>query len=194
MMTNDLGDLAVLAQVTELFEQLCATIHDDQWGLPTPCTEWNLDQLVDHVTGGNRFTVSILDGQSADKALESSIESFDLSHRVAESAISSSRALIEAFCSPGALERPCHHVVGEVSGRVVLRMRLHDVIIHTWDIAQTLKPPATLPNDLVSWALADLSSPDSVAAKHFDLDLSGLRNAREQEQSPQVMLLSAFGR
>jgi uncharacterized protein (TIGR03086 family) len=194
MMTNDLGDLAVLAQVTELFEQLCATIHDDQWGLPTPCTEWNLDQLVDHVTGGNRFTVSILDGQSADKALQDSVESFDLSHRVAEAAISSSRALIEAFSSPGALERPCHHVVGEVPGRVVLRLRLHDIIIHTWDIAQTLKPPATLPNELVSWALADLSGPDSLAAKHFDLDTSGLRITREQEQSPQVMLLSGFGR
>jgi uncharacterized protein (TIGR03086 family) len=194
MMTNDLGDLAVLAQVTELFEQLCVTIHDDQWGLSTPCTEWNLDQLVDHVTGGNRFTVSILDGQSADKALQDSVESFDLSHRVAEAAISSSRALIEAFSSPGVLDRPCHHVIGDVLGRVVLQLRLHDIIIHTWDIAQTLKPPATLPNELVSWALADLSGPDSLAAKHFDLDTSGLRIAREHEQSPQVLLLSAFGR
>ncbi len=193
-MTNDLGDLAVLAQVTELFEQLCATVHDDQWGLPSPRTDWNLDQLVDHVTGGNRFTVSILDGQSADEALQNTIESFDRSHRVAEAAISSSRTLIEAFSSPDILDRPCHHVIGEVPGRVVLGLRLHDIIIHTWDIAQTLTPPAALPNELVSWALADLSDPDSLAARHFDLDTSGMRVAQEQEQSPQAVLLSAFGR
>ena len=193
-MTNDLGDLTVLAQVTELFEQLCATVHDDQWSLPSPCTEWNLDQIVDHVTGGNRFTVSILDGESADEALQNTIGSFDPSHRVAEAAISSSRALIEAFSSLGALDRTCHHVIGEVPGRIVLRLRLHDIIIHTWDIAQTLKPPANLPNELVSWALADLSDPDSLAVQHFALDTSGPRDAREQEQSPQAVLLSAFGR
>jgi len=193
-MTNDRGDLAVLAQVTELFEQLCTTIHDDQWDLPTPRSEWNLDQLVDHVTGGNRFTVSILDRQSADNALQTTMESFDSSHRVAEAAISSSRALTKAFSSPDALNRPCHHVIGEVPGRVVLRLRLHDIIIHTWDIAQTLTPPAVLPNELVSWALADLSDSDSLAAQHFDLDTSGLRIAQEEEQLPQVMLLSAFGR
>ena len=193
-MTNDLGDLAVLAQVTELFEQLCTTVHDDQWGLPSPCSDWNLDQLVDHVTGGNRFTVSILDGQSADRALQNTVDSFDLSHRVAEAAISSSRALIESFSSPGALDRPCHHVIGEVPGRVVLRLRLHDIIIHTWDVAQTLTPPAALPTELVSWALADLSDPGSLAAQHFDLDTSGLQIAQGQEQSPHAMLLGAFGR
>lgn len=194
MMTNDAGDLAVLAQVTERFEQLCATFNLDQGELPSPRSGWSLNQLVDHVTGGNRFTVSILEGQSTDEALQNAIASFDLPHRVAEAAISSSRALVEAFSWPGVLDRPCHHVMGEVPGRGVLRLRLHDIIIHTWDIAQTLKPPATLPNELVSWALADLSEPDSLAAKHFDLDTSGLRVAREHGQSPHVMLLSAFGR
>jgi len=191
-MTSDSDDIAALAEANELFEHLCATVRDDEWDLPTPRTEWNLDQLVDHVTGGNRFTVGILEGQSADEAMAHTIDSFDPSHRVADAAISSSRALAEAFSSPGILDRHCHHVIGEIPGRVVLRLRLHDIIIHTWDIAQTLAPPATLPDRLVSWALTDLADPDSLAVQHFDLDTSGLGIARNQ--SPQDLLLGAFGR
>lgn len=37
-----------------------------QWGRPTPSPEQTLEQAADHATGGNRFTVRILDGDSAE--------------------------------------------------------------------------------------------------------------------------------
>ncbi len=57
-------DLDILVRASDVFERLCASL-DDRWDLPTPCSEWNLGQLVDHVTGGNWFTIEILNGEPA---------------------------------------------------------------------------------------------------------------------------------
>lgn len=185
------SDLAILAQVSAEFERRCEAIGNDQWDLPTPCSEWNLDQLVDHVTGGNRFTVRILNGESADAALAATRRSFDGSHDPRSAALSSTTAQSKAFAVPGVLDRRCQHLVAEMSGRAVLRLRLHELIIHTWDIAQTLNPPATIPSDLATWALTEIADPDSTTANDFALDTAALQRG---DLAPQSALLSAFGR
>jgi len=119
-------------------------------------------------------------------------ESFDSSHQLGAAAVQSIRAQAIAFSQPGALESSYHHVVGWVSGQMVLRLRLHDLIIHVWDIGETIDPPATIPNDLVTWAVADLVDPASPAARHFEIDTADLSTAIDQ--TPQEMLLSAFDR
>ena len=135
MLMNDANDLAILTRVGELFEQLCATIQGDQWDLQTPCSEWKLDQLVDHVTGGNRFTAHILNGESANQAMASTVDSFGSSHQPGKAAILSSQSMRNAFDKQGVLDHLCHHIGGDMPGRVVLRLRLQDIIIHSWDVA-----------------------------------------------------------
>ncbi len=191
MTTRDTNDLFILARVSGEFVGLCASIGDSQWSFPTPAAEWNLDQLVDHVTGGNRFTVGILSGDSAEEAMAATVKSFDGTHESRAAALSSIKAQYQAFAKPGVQDRRCRHVAGELAGREVLRLRLHDLIIHTWDIAQALNPPATIPDELVAWALAELADPDSMSSQHFSLDTAGLERAG---QAPQMALLSAFGR
>ena len=45
-----------------------------------PSEEWDLEDLVDHVTGGNRLTVLVLGGASAEDAMAETRKSFDESH------------------------------------------------------------------------------------------------------------------
>lgn len=189
MHARDLQDLAVLSAISTDFEGLCASIHDEQWFSQTPCTEWNLGQLVDHVTGGNRFTVRILEGAPAEAAMAETVESFDERHEPRAAALESIKAQLVAFDEPDLLDRLCHHVAGEMTGREVLRIRLHEMIIHTWDIGEALAPPATIRDEYVDWSFAEITNPGSNTAELFTLDTAALDGERTERT-----LLAAFGR
>ncbi|MGH8964543.1 MAG: TIGR03086 family metal-binding protein [Actinomycetes bacterium] len=41
-----------------------AAVSEDQWQNPTPCTDWNVRELVNHVVGEERWTVPLLQGRT----------------------------------------------------------------------------------------------------------------------------------
>ena len=189
MNTEDAGDLALLARVSSDFELLCASIRDPQWSLPTPCAEWNLEQLVDHVIGGNRFTIRILAGESAEAAMAETVRSFDKRHETRAAALESINEQLLAFDEAGVLDGTFHHVAGELTGREVLRIRLHELIIHSWDIAQAMDPPASIRDEFVEWAFGEIGEPGSNTAELFALDTGAVEGERSERA-----LLAAFGR
>jgi len=189
MSSEDAGDLAVLSRVSSDFEILCRSIGEEQWSLPTPCTEWNLEDLVDHVTGGNRFTILVLNGATAEDAMAETAKSFDESHEPRAAALESINAQLLAFDNPDVLDRLCNHVAGELIGREVLRIRLHELIVHTWDIAEAVNPPASIRAVYVAWSLAEITNPTSNTSELFALDTSALKGERSE-----TALLAAFGR
>ena len=44
-----------------------AQIMDDQWELPTPCTEWDVRALLNHIVYGNRWVVPIMAGKTIEE-------------------------------------------------------------------------------------------------------------------------------
>ena len=38
-------------------------VTEDQWEDPTPCADWSVRDLVNHVAGEDRWTVPLLEGQ-----------------------------------------------------------------------------------------------------------------------------------
>ncbi len=189
MNTEDAGDLALLARVSSDFELLCTSIRDPQWSLPTPCAEWNLEQLVDHVIGGNRFTIRILAGELADAAMPQPVTSFDERHETPAAALESINEQLLAFDEAGVLDGIFHHVAGELTGREVLRIRLHELIIHSWDIAQALDPRAFIRDEFVAWSFGEICKPESNTAELFALDTGALEGERSERA-----LLAAFRR
>ncbi len=97
------------------------------------------------------------------------IELFGNKPTTSDRAVGSVDEVLTAFQQPGVLDRTCHHVAGDLTGRQALRLRLHDLIVHTWDVSQTISPPAALPDDVLSWAVAELADGQSLAATHFGL-------------------------
>jgi len=189
MSPNDAGELAILVSVGSDFENLCRSIGEEQWSLPTPCTEWDLEDLVDHVTGGNWFTVLVLGGATAEDAMAETRKSFDESHEPRTAALGSIKAQLLAFGEPDVLDRMCNHVAGGLAGREVLRIRLHELIIHTWDIAEAVNPPASIREEFVGWSFAEITSRTSNTSELFSLDTSALKAERSE-----TALLAAFGR
>lgn len=167
------------------------SIGAHQFVLSTPCSGWDLSALVDHVTGGNWFTCHILGGRTADAAMTKTMEQFAAGSASCEQAVASVDEQLAAFQQPGVLDRTWHHVAGDLTGRQILRLRLHDLIVHTWDIEQTLDPPASLPEDLIRWGLAEVSNQDSLTPEHFELTSIPLVGAAEDAAA---VYLRSFGR
>ncbi len=184
------SDLDALATVTAYLSDRLGTIADEQWVLPTPCADWDLRDLVDHVAGGNWFTLAVLAGATADDALAEAMQQFAGGSPTAQQATESASEQLGAFRTPNVLVRTWQHVAGDLTGSEILRLRLHDLIVHAWDIDQSLEPPAELPEELALWGLAELGSANSLAAKHFGID-----GARHGEiDRPTAAYLDAFGR
>src|SRR5437764_1113118 len=97
-------------------ERLIAAVRDDQWTEPTPCTDWNVRDLVEHVVGGNYRFARALRGEPPALPEDALRSGRDLLKAYRDSAA----ARLDAFRQPGVLERVFTIPVGTAPG-VVLR-------------------------------------------------------------------------
>ncbi|MBO0879969.1 MAG: maleylpyruvate isomerase N-terminal domain-containing protein [Mycobacterium sp.] len=56
------GIVARFVSSSGAFGQKLAAVGPGQWNWATPCTEWNVRQLVNHMTQGNLNYIRLLDG------------------------------------------------------------------------------------------------------------------------------------
>jgi uncharacterized protein (TIGR03086 family) len=119
-----------------------------QWMAPTPCAEWNVRDLVNHLVGMNLVLVALFEGgpmpeRGADR----------LGADPAGAYRRSAAALQAAAARPGVLERSQATPVGVATGAERLQWRIADLLVHGWDLAQATGVVAELPDDLVEQAL-----------------------------------------
>jgi Mycothiol maleylpyruvate isomerase N-terminal domain len=117
-----------LARACAAVRDLIINIRPEQWAAPTPCSEWDVRQLVAHLTGMNRVFVALLNDEPIPRPQA-------------------------AFDRPGALERAYVGPLGTATGAERLQIRLYDLLAHGWDLAQATGQPAALPEDLAEQAL-----------------------------------------
>ena len=51
----------------EYFADGVNEVKDDQWGDPTPCSDWTVRDLANHVTSENLWTVPLLEGATIEE-------------------------------------------------------------------------------------------------------------------------------
>lgn len=132
------------------FERVLRTVRPGQWHDPTPCREWDVRQLVNHVTRGNLNYAALAGGGSAAGFLR--LRDADaLEPDPLPAYRNSVQTCLGAFARPGALERILDYPLGKVTGRQALAVRTTDTAIHTWDLARAIETDDRLPGDLVDW-------------------------------------------
>ncbi|WP_052372534.1 TIGR03086 family metal-binding protein [Amycolatopsis taiwanensis] len=132
------------------FERTLRLVCPDRWALPTPCTEWNVRQLVNHMTRGNINYVALLAGGTSAEFLR--MRDLDaLGSDPIAAYVASARECADAFGQPGALQQILDYPLGRVSGQQALAVRTTDATIHTWDLARALGVDDRLDPDLVAW-------------------------------------------
>jgi len=132
------------------FRRRLETVRADQWTWPTPCTEWNVRLLVNHMARGNLNFVGLLNGATgADFLRLRGADALD-----ADPLASYARSVqecAEAFARSGALQQVVDYPLGRVPGAQALAIRTTDTTIHTWDLAQAIGAEDTLDPGLVAW-------------------------------------------
>ncbi|MET9020667.1 TIGR03086 family metal-binding protein [Actinopolymorpha sp. NPDC004070] len=139
------------------FARRLRLVRPEQWSDPTPCTEWNVRLLVNHMAGGNLNYVGLVEGATSADFLrrrdqdvlgEDPVGAYDRSVR----------ACAEAFSRPGALQRTLDYPLGEVTARQALAVRVTDSAVHTWDLARALDVDDRLDPGLVAWIEGNLDA------------------------------------
>jgi uncharacterized protein (TIGR03086 family) len=140
-----IDDLARASAVTgDLVDRIAA----DQWSAPTPCTEWNVRDLVDHLVGINLVFLALFE--------ETTMPDREADHLGTDPAGAyrrSAAALHAAATRPGVLERSTETPMGVATGAEWLQWRIGDLLTHGWDLVQATGLSVELPDDLVEQAL-----------------------------------------
>ncbi|HVV18455.1 MAG TPA: TIGR03086 family metal-binding protein [Pseudonocardiaceae bacterium] len=107
-----------------------AGITDEQYGLPSPCTEWTVRNVLNHIVTGNLLAEAIVGGQSHPD------RSVDRLGRDPKRAFADSLAATrEALSQPGLMERTVTTPMGEAPGSTLVDMRVAELVVHGWDLA-----------------------------------------------------------
>jgi uncharacterized protein (TIGR03086 family) len=92
------------------FTRRLDAVRPEQWTAPTPCTEWDVRHLVNHMTRGNLNYIALLDGGSAADFIRLRDEDA-LGGDPVGAYTRSVRECAAAFGRPGALRRTLDYVL-----------------------------------------------------------------------------------
>lgn len=167
-----------------------AGIDPGQWTAPTPCADWNVRELLNHIVAGNWWAAELASGATIDE-VGSRLDGDQLGDDPLGAYDRSAEAAAAVFEAPGALDAPCAVSYGPVPGSVYAGHRFIDVLIHGWDLAVATGQDRTLDPALVDacWDEVEPQAQLLRGSGMFGGDISFSPNA-----DPQTRLLAALGR
>jgi uncharacterized protein (TIGR03086 family) len=158
-------------------------VRPEQLGSPTPCTEWTVQQLLDHLVGGTEYLLSAAtDGERAER-----------SHVTPDDYRRGVTAVLDALHMPGVMERTCLSPLNfEWPVSQAVAGTFMDVLIHTWDLARATGQAEALDPALVDTCLT-MFVPDMPELGRA-AGIIGPAIKVDADASPQDRLLAALGR
>ncbi|MGA5816816.1 TIGR03086 family metal-binding protein [Kitasatospora sp. NPDC094028] len=177
------------SQALAAFDERVRLITPGQWDSPTPCADWSVRDLVNHLTGEQLWVPELLMGATISE-VGGRFDGDLLGSDPVAAWTAAARAAEHAFAVPGATELIVHLSDGDASGRYYLDQLTTDLVIHSWDLATGLGHGTRLPEGLVDFALEQIGD-------YGDLSASGLFDPPvpvPADAGPQTRLLALTGR
>jgi len=124
-------------------------IRPEQASAPTPCAQWNLRQLVNHIViDVQQFTRMAAGARYEPKQEDVLGDDWLAAYRQA------SRELLATWQRPGALEQVAHSPLGDLPADWQLGQQMTDMAVHAWDLARAGGLPPRMDNEVVEASLA----------------------------------------
>jgi uncharacterized protein (TIGR03086 family) len=136
---------AALEQTFTHTSGVVAGVRAEQLDEPTPCDEWTVRQLLEHMIG----VVAGLGAAAGGNPPQEFVLGADPAAQFDEAAA----AALAAWQVPGVLDRILEIPAGAMPGHVVAGINLLDTATHTWDLAIATGQPADLPEPVATAAL-----------------------------------------
>jgi uncharacterized protein (TIGR03086 family) len=165
-----------------------AAVRSDQWDDPTPCTQWSVRDLVNHVVAEDLWTAPLLGGKTIAEVgsqFDGDVLGKDPLGR-ARMAAEEAKAIVEATVAGGGR---VHLSYGQEDMGEYVRQLCADHLIHGWDLAAATGGDTMMDPELV----ADVGA--WFAQREPMYRGAGLVSSRPSSPAdPQSDLLAGFGR
>jgi uncharacterized protein (TIGR03086 family) len=183
--------------VAELFSRSCrefdrrvAELGGDQLTLGTPCTEWDVRTLVNHVVLEDLWVPPLLEGATIEEVGDrfDGDQLGDDPQRAWRAAQDAAVRAVEALPS---VERTVHLSFGDFPASFYLGQLIFDHTVHAWDLATAIGADTRLAHELVDFSIQEF------AAQEDSYRASGAIAERPEIPAgadPQTRLLAMFGR
>lgn len=130
------------------FTERVGAVQEHQWGEPTPCAEWTVRDLVNHVTNEDLWAAPLMEGAT----IEEVGDRFD-GDVLGDDPVRSSLAAARAATASVAEQLPrgglVHLSFGETPKEEYLMQLAADHLVHGWDLAKAIGGNADMDPDLV---------------------------------------------
>jgi uncharacterized protein (TIGR03086 family) len=111
---------------------------------PTPCTAWDLRELLDHTIGVLRMVTDAVSTDGAGTAPSEPLGPTAWDRAIAELATRSR----QAWAAPGVMGRTFELPMGTMTAPVLAGSALLEAVAHGWDISQATGEAAAIPDAL----------------------------------------------
>ena len=185
---STLADL--FARSVEEFGSRVQLIEEDQWDNPTPCSDWSVRDLVNHLVYEDVWAPPLFEGSTIEE-IGDRFEGDLLGDAPLKAWEEAAAGAVAAARAPGALERTVHLSFGDTPGSEYLSQLLNDHVIHAWDLARGIGADDGLDPELVELLLEKMEPAEDM------LKSSGAFGGRVEapaDADPQTKLLAVMGR
>jgi uncharacterized protein (TIGR03086 family) len=151
-MLEDMDLLDAHGQAMDVFDRAMHKVGVGDWDSPTPCSEWNVRDLVRHLVNEQLWVPDLLAGKTVAEVgdkYDGDVLEDDPMHAWTES----SQAARGAWLHPGALVTVVHLSFGDVDGAEYCWQMTTDLAVHGWDLATAVGLESALGDELATAVL-----------------------------------------
>src|SRR5947209_1235814 len=146
--TND--PVALSARSYAIAQRVIAGVHPEQLDLPTPCSEWDVRAVINHLIGAHFYFAASLRGESID--MSAAPPDFAANNPAATYA-GAAEEMLKVWREPGVMDRTVETLVGPIPAPVLIGMWCNDNLVHAWDLARATGQDDNLDPDLAGQML-----------------------------------------
>jgi|SRR5581483_553390 len=131
-----MDSFAAITRVGEQTMQIVDRITPEQLSLPTPCTDWTVRDVINHITtGGIIFATCVEQGAMSDGELAAVATADNLGDDYRGAFRQAATKALAAFGTPNAAEKMVKLPFGEMPAGAALNIAVFDLMTHGADLA-----------------------------------------------------------
>jgi uncharacterized protein (TIGR03086 family) len=149
-----MGDTTTMQRVVGEVQRVVDNVEPAQLDDKTPCSEWDVRALLNHITGGaEMFAVCVDDGSISDEKLVELMTGDNLGNDYGKAFKTSAGHALAAFQRPGADDTIVKLPFGEMPAGVAMQIAVFDLTVHAWDLAKATGQSTALDPEVLGAAL-----------------------------------------
>lgn len=136
-------------QAMAVFDRAMKQVGPTDWDAPTPCTDWSVRDLVNHIVVEQLWVPDMLAGRTVAEVGDR-FDGDQLGDDPLRTWQEASRAARAAWLEPDVLTRTVHLSYGDERAEEYGWQMTTDLAVHGWDLATALDKSAGIPDEVAS--------------------------------------------